>query len=126
MTEPSEWGALWRDLCEKDDRTSPEEYPDMVLLNFEEFCALLDAARRKGIEGAAEPSPWVAVISSLREPNPELEEAVAAAMMRVQSSRGWDDAPVPLRKIWCEAARQVIDALVDAALKEGMQNANPG
>ena len=53
MTEPSEWGALWRDLCEKDDRTSPEEYPDMVLLNFEEFCALLDAARRKGIEEAA-------------------------------------------------------------------------
>ena len=54
MTEPSEWADLWRDLCEKDDRTSPEEYPDMALLTFEEFCSLLDAARRKGIEEAAD------------------------------------------------------------------------
>ena len=53
MTEPSEWADLWRDLCEKDDRTSPEEYPDMALLTFEEFCSLLAAARRRGIEEAA-------------------------------------------------------------------------
>ena len=28
---------LWHDLVEKDDRTSPEEYPDMALITYEEF-----------------------------------------------------------------------------------------
>lgn len=28
---------LWQDLLDKDDRTSPEEYPDMALISFEEF-----------------------------------------------------------------------------------------
>ena len=27
----------WRDLLEKDDRTSPEDYPDMALITQEEF-----------------------------------------------------------------------------------------
>ena len=31
---------LWRDLCEKDDRTSPTEYPDMALITFAEFAAI--------------------------------------------------------------------------------------
>ena len=34
---------LWRDLCEKDDRTSPEEYPDMALITEDEFYSCLDA-----------------------------------------------------------------------------------
>lgn len=29
--------SLWQDLLDKDDRTSPAEYPDMVLITFEEF-----------------------------------------------------------------------------------------
>lgn len=28
---------LWLDLIEKDDRTSPEEYPDMALITEDEF-----------------------------------------------------------------------------------------
>jgi hypothetical protein len=28
---------LWQDLLDKDDRTSPEEYPDMALITFDEF-----------------------------------------------------------------------------------------
>ena len=35
--------ALWRDLCEKDDRTSPEDYPDMALITEDEFYSCLDA-----------------------------------------------------------------------------------
>ena len=31
---------LWRDLCEKDDRTSPAEYPDMALIDFDELAAI--------------------------------------------------------------------------------------
>lgn len=77
-------------------------------------------------EARADLREQAAAFTSLRNHNPKIEQAVAAVMMRVQSGRDWDDAPVPIRKIWCEAARQVIDALVDAALKEGMQNANPG
>jgi hypothetical protein len=37
---------LWRDLCEKSDRTSPAEHPDMVLVTLDE----LRAALRVGVE----------------------------------------------------------------------------
>ena len=36
--------ALWRDLLEKDDRTSPAEYPDMALITRDEFEAAILAA----------------------------------------------------------------------------------
>lgn len=32
---------VWRDLCEKTDRTSSPEYPDMVLITFDELSAAL-------------------------------------------------------------------------------------
>lgn len=35
---------LWRELIEKDDRTSPEEYPDMALISFAEFSELVRRA----------------------------------------------------------------------------------
>jgi hypothetical protein len=38
----------WQDLLEKDDRTSPEDYPDMVLITFEELRAIIDEAHRAG------------------------------------------------------------------------------
>lgn len=37
--------ALWQDLLDKSDRTSPAEYPDHALITFEEFCDYLQAAR---------------------------------------------------------------------------------
>jgi hypothetical protein len=37
---------LWRDLCEKPDRTSPPEFPDMALITLDE----LRAALRVGVE----------------------------------------------------------------------------
>lgn len=36
---------LWTDLLEKDDRTSPDEYPDMALITQDEFLYCLKAAR---------------------------------------------------------------------------------
>lgn len=34
----------WRELLEKDDRTSPEEYPEMALINFEELANFMRRA----------------------------------------------------------------------------------
>ena len=39
---------LWQELVEKDDRTSPEEYPEMALITFDEFA---DYAREIAAEG---------------------------------------------------------------------------
>lgn len=38
-------GDLWQELIEKDDRTSPEEYPDMALISFAEFSEFIRRAR---------------------------------------------------------------------------------
>ena len=35
---------LWQSLLDKDDRNSPEEYPDMAMLTFEEFAGYIRAA----------------------------------------------------------------------------------
>jgi hypothetical protein len=37
--------GLWLDILEKDDRTSPEEYPDMALITEEEFAGSIRYAR---------------------------------------------------------------------------------
>jgi hypothetical protein len=44
---------MWEELVEKDDRTSPKEYPDMVLISFEELCNYIVAARAEALEEAA-------------------------------------------------------------------------
>jgi hypothetical protein len=36
---------LWQDLLDKDDRTSPAEYPDMALITFDEFRDAILSAR---------------------------------------------------------------------------------
>lgn len=33
---------LWQDLVEKDDRTSPSEYPEMALITHDEFAAYIN------------------------------------------------------------------------------------
>lgn len=45
--------TLWQDLLDKDDRTSPAEYPDMALITKEEFAEALRNARDEGLEDAA-------------------------------------------------------------------------
>lgn len=37
----------WQDLLEKDDRTSPEDCPDMCLITFEELRDYMRAAKRE-------------------------------------------------------------------------------
>ncbi len=48
----------WRDLLEKDDRTSPADYPDMALITFEEFAAIaasgVEEIERETINAAVE------------------------------------------------------------------------
>lgn len=38
----------WNDLLEKDDRTSPEDTPDMALITFEELYEFMCRAQRSG------------------------------------------------------------------------------
>lgn len=70
---------IWQQLLEKDDRTSPAEYPDMALITFEEFAAL------------ASPTPSVA---ALQVENEGLRDALApfvkAAEARAQLVLGED------------------------------------
>jgi hypothetical protein len=42
MTTDSRALQFWTDLCEKDDRTSPEEYPDMALITQDELVSCLE------------------------------------------------------------------------------------
>lgn len=37
--------SLWQEILEKDDRTSPAEYPEMALITFEEFRDALSAPK---------------------------------------------------------------------------------
>lgn len=36
--------ALWQDILDKDDRNSPEEYPDMALITADEFRDAIEQA----------------------------------------------------------------------------------
>lgn len=44
---------LWQELLEKDDRTSPAEYPDMALITFDEFAAALRRNAEPPVEAPA-------------------------------------------------------------------------
>jgi len=69
--------TLWQDLLEKDDRTSPAEYPDMALITYDEFAdyvtvlvppvalfptpnliALVEEARVRQFVLSEEPAPY--------------------------------------------------------------------
>ena len=54
---------VWLDLVEKDDRTSPPEYPNHALITREELFAALDSARAEG--NAAERERIEAIVRSL-------------------------------------------------------------
>jgi hypothetical protein len=41
--------SLWEDLLEKDDRTSPPEYPNMALITSEEFENAMRSARKAAL-----------------------------------------------------------------------------
>lgn len=50
----------WSQLCEVDDRNSPEEYPDMCLITQEELFAFMDAAAEASTPPASERAEMVA------------------------------------------------------------------
>lgn len=50
---PATAEALWQEMVEWDDRTSPEEYPEMAMLTFEEFADFLNRHRQATLEEAA-------------------------------------------------------------------------
>lgn len=53
--------SAWQDLCERDDRTSPEDYPDMCLITREELAEFMSRARlsQAGARGVVvKPLEW--------------------------------------------------------------------
>ena len=50
---------LWADLCERDDRTSPEEYPGWALIRQDVFCSTLDRFRAAGAQSNRLPRGWM-------------------------------------------------------------------
>jgi hypothetical protein len=95
--EPSAEAPLWQrqfwtDLCEKDDRTSPEEYPDMALIAQDELCSILDAAYRRGIEEAA---PLIAAVIAWSEAGDRL---TATKGDRLPANRAFSAAHLALHK----------------------------
>lgn len=73
---------LWRDLCEKDDRTSPAEYPDMALIGFDEFAALRAEATLAEKERCAKVAEHeAAIINSDDALNPARSEMMTACMI---------------------------------------------
>ena len=58
---------LWLELNERDDRTSPEEYPEMCLINYDEFCDFI--ARAHG--SSAPPAEVVPVCERCAKPSPQ-------------------------------------------------------
>lgn len=96
---------LWQDILEKDDRTSPEEYPDMGLITYDEFAENLRyfAAHR--------------LSTSLLNPSEEVVDWGIDAMFKTchdyaGNPKGWDNA-IP-REIAVLLVRAVLRA---AAMK---------
>lgn len=106
---------LWRNLLEKDDRTSPEDYPDMALIKFEEFA---------GYIGLATASPQSGPSRRLDEPNTELGatrgeddavlvERVSRAIAKAKRDPGLRDSAT-IERVWrsyCGMARAAIKEL---------------
>lgn len=55
---PTDVAEAWQELCEKDDRTSPAEHPDMCLITRDELLGYMSLAsaegERRGIDRAAQ------------------------------------------------------------------------
>lgn len=50
MIEPMTADEAWQDLLDKDDRTSPADYPEMCLISREELAGYMSAARAMVME----------------------------------------------------------------------------
>jgi hypothetical protein len=64
MVEPFTAQAAWDELVNKDDRTSPEEYPDHCLISFEELQDFMSRSRDVSpdnvVRSSQESVAWVA------------------------------------------------------------------
>ena len=76
--------GFWLDLCEKDDRTSPEEYPDMCLITQDELTQMLSYVRAlsspQPAEGEVERVAGVDTTGALTC-SPEIAEAARKALV---------------------------------------------
>lgn len=64
------YADLWQDLLDKDDRTSPSDYPDMCLITYEEFLYYIRTAIAGALEGFKyhdAPDTWFAAALALRD-----------------------------------------------------------
>jgi hypothetical protein len=79
---------FWRDLCEKDDRTSPEDYPDMALVTQNELVYMLTAygdqrareARAAAIEEAAKTYRYIIAQCGIPDPDEACRQILATCL----------------------------------------------
>jgi hypothetical protein len=118
--------ALWRDLLEKDDRTSPAEYPDMALITRDEFEAAILAALSSPAQASA-PEP-----SDLAEKDygTPIFDAVWEAIKQWDLDRGDYPGATSNRSSYAGATGtdvqtilNVVNPFVTAARREGLREA---
>ena len=93
---------MWRDLCEKDDRTSPEEYPDMALITEDEVVCIYKSA-----------------LSTLAESEAFVEAAAKGGLAEFCQPRiavSWSELQPAAKAKWTKIARAALRAGLDAAL----------
>lgn len=86
---------LWQELLEKDDRTSPAEYPDMALITFDEFC---DFLRRAAPQPAPAVGEWRDMSSAPKDGTHILAKLHREAIEDMDGIRRKDFAEI--REIW--------------------------
>lgn len=106
----------WQDLVDKDDRTSPEEYPDMALITREELADYMRAATPSGraqgeVKWRTDEPPkdrtviYRRVISVYRfqpyKPNSQqFKQGLKGRWQEMNEYGGWDNCNHPLGNEW--------------------------
>ena len=117
--------AQWQDLLEKDDRTSPAEYPDMALITFTEFSAALQSAHAAG-EAEGDRAGYERGVKDAAAKYKQLHDWIAEQISRAkynadelgQGLKAWDDIADSMRNgIMASFADNVL-ALLPAQPKE--------
>lgn len=123
----SEIERLWQDILEKDDRTSPAEYPDMALVSYAEFEDAVTAIARKVIRDMSQVWKLAAKdreIAALKEALTNVRKNVprgSEASVIIDATLSASPAPDPAEAMraalepFAEAAKGIPDSSHDAA-----------
>jgi hypothetical protein len=108
----------WRDLLEKDDRTSPEDYPDMALITHDELASIIFTAAATGRSPSVEPqSDWLAAKLNIARADGWREAVICAR----QASRDLIPPDREADQVHKFAAETVVRAVEEGARTAGVR-----